>query len=382
MRKHARFSPSASKRYLNCPPSLVLEEQFPETTSEFAEEGTAGHALAEHLIKKYLKIRTKRPTSDYYTDELVGAVDDYVEYVKEQIDRAKKECREPIISVEEKVDVSAYIDGCFGTADMVIITDNRLHIIDLKLGKGVPVYAEENTQLMIYALGVMDSYEMLFDFEKVVMAIHQPRLENVSHWEVPVKDLILWGEEILRPRAEMALNGEGDFAVGEHCRFCKAKNQCRARAEEMLKLAQLEFKKAPLLTDDEITDVLSKKDELVKWAEDVYTFAQNEAINNGKVWSGYKLVRGKSNRKYTDEEDVAKAAKENGFNDIYKKSLIGITEMEKLMGKAKFKEVLGKLVYKPEGKLTLVPVMDKREEVTVSTAADDFEAENEDELPF
>lgn len=379
---HARFSPSAAKRHMECTPSLLLEEQFPSVTSQFAEEGTAGHALAEHLIKKYLKIRSKRPTSDYYTDELVEAVDDYVDYVKEQIELARSECEYPVFNVEKRVDVSSYADNCFGTADMVIVTDKVVHIIDLKLGKGVPVYAEDNYQLMIYGLGVFEEYEMLYDIKSIQLTIHQPRLQNVSSWKISAEELKKWGDEVLRPKAALALKGEGDFVAGEHCRFCKAKNQCRARAEENLRLSQLEFKKAPLLTDDELLEVISKADELAKWAADIYSYAQDEAINNGKVWKGYKLVRGKTNRKYTNEVDVKKAANEAGYNDIFKKTLIGITDMEKLMGKKKFNDILGDLVYKPDGKLTLVPESDKREAVSVSTAADEFQKIEDDDVSF
>lgn len=372
---HARFSPSASKRHLTCTPSLLLEERFPDSISEFAEEGTAGHALAEHIIKKYMKIRSNRPKSDYYTDELVESVEDYVSYVVEQLENVKNAYPMYIAAVEQKVDISSYVADCFGTADMVIASPDKLHIIDLKLGKGVPVYAENNTQLMIYALGVLETVEPIFDIESVELTIHQPRLQNVSTWEISAADLRAWGNEVLKPRGAMALSGEGEFAAGEHCRFCKAKNQCRARADEMLKLAQLEFKSAPLLYDDEITEVLSKADELAKWASDIYTYAQEKAISEGKVWTGYKLVRGKTNRKYTDENDVIEAAKAAGYKDIFKISLIGITEMEKLMGKKKFNEVLGGLVYKPEGKLTLVPETDKREAVYIPTAKEDFKEE-------
>lgn len=369
---HARFSPSASKRHLICTPSLILEEQFPDTTSDFAKEGTAGHALAEHLIKKYLKIRSRRPTSDYYTDQLVEAVDDYVGYVKEQIEAAKTLDTTATFAVEQRVDVSNYVADCFGTADMVIVTKDMLHIIDLKLGKGVPVSAEENTQLMIYALGAIDSYDFLYDFQRVKLTIYQPRLQRLSTWETTVADLRQWADDVLKPKGAMALAGEGEYSPGEHCRFCKAKNQCRARANEMLKMAQLEFKAAPLLSDEEIAEVISKADELARWASDIYAYAQDKAITEGKEWTGYKHVRGKTNRKYTDENDVIEAANKAGYRDIFKTSLIGITEMEKLMGKKKFNDILGDLVYKPEGKLTLVPETDKREAVHISTATEDF----------
>lgn len=373
MGAHARFSPSASKRYLNCPPALRLEEQFADEESVYAAEGTAGHAMAEHLVKKYLKRRTRRPVSDYYSDDLLEAVEEYVAYVVEQIEAARRECASPILSVEQRVDVSEYVADCFGTADMMIVTDRKVHIIDLKLGRGVPVYAEENPQLMIYGLGVLLIAEMLYDIDTVEMTIVQPRLENLSTWEMAADDLKSWGEEVLRPKGAMALAGEGEFCAGDWCRFCKAKNTCRARAESFLKLAQKEFAPPPTLSDEEIAEVLKVADELSKWAADVYAYAQDEAVTHGKEWSGFKLVEGRTNRKYTDEQEVIAAANAAGYTDIFKRSLIGITEMQKLMGKKKFDTVLGSLVYKPQGKITLVPESDKREAIHKSTAAADFQ---------
>lgn len=373
MGAHARFSPSASKRYLNCPPALRLEEQFADEESVYAAEGTAGHAMAEHLVKKYLKRRTRRPVSDYYSDDLLEAVEEYVAYVVEQIEAARRECASPILSVEQRVDVSEYVADCFGTADMMIVTDRKVHIIDLKLGRGVPVYAEENPQLMIYGLGVLLIAEMLYDIDTVEMTIVQPRLEILSTWEMAADDLKAWGEEVLRPKGAMALAGEGEFCAGDWCRFCKAKNTCRARAESFLKLAQKEFAPPPTLSDEEIAEVLKVADELSKWAADVYAYAQDEAVTHGKEWSGFKLVEGRTNRKYTDEQEVIAAANAAGYTDIFKRSLIGITEMQKLMGKKKFDTVLGSLVYKPQGKITLVPESDKREAIHKSTAAADFQ---------
>lgn len=372
MARHARFSPSAASRRLNCPPSLVLEEQFDEEESQYAAEGTAGHALAEHLIKKHLKIRTKRPVSDYYSDDLLEAVDEYVSFVIGEIEDARRECKTPVICVEQRVDASDYVDECFGTADAVIVTDKVAHVIDLKLGKGVPVYAEENPQLMIYGLGVLSMAELLYDVETVRLTVFQPRLNSSSTWDVTPSVLKKWGEEVLRPRGAMALMGAGEFSAGAWCRFCRARNQCRARAEEFLKLAQMEFRAPALLSDEEIAEVLRKSDELAKWASDVYAFAQDQAIIHGKVWPGYKLVEGRANRKYTSDEEVAEAAKAAGYSDIYKHSLIGIGEMEKLMGKDDFARILGHLVYKPQGKITLAPDSDKRESITKTTALAEF----------
>lgn len=372
MGRHARFSPSAAKRLINCPPSLVLAEQFEEEESQYAAEGTAGHALAEHLIKKHLKIRSKRPVSDYYSDELLEAVDEYVSFVIGEIEDARRECRTPTICVEQRVDASEYVDECFGTADAVIVTDKVAHVIDLKLGKGVPVYAEENPQLMIYGLGVLHMAELLYDVETVRLTVFQPRLNNSSTWDIAPSELKKWGEEVLKPRGAMALMGAGEFSAGAWCRFCRARNQCRARAEEFLKLAQMEFRPPALLSDEEISEVLKKADELAKWAADVYAFAQDQAIIHGKVWPGYKLVEGRANRKYTYDAEVAEAAKAAGYTDIYKHTLIGIGEMEKLMGKEDFARILGHLVYKPQGKITLAPDTDKREAINKTTADAEF----------
>lgn len=375
MAAHSVYPPSSAKRYMNCTPALKLEQQFEDEQSPYAEEGSAGHALAEHLIKKHLKKRSKRPVSDYYTDELVEAVDEYVGYCIGQIEAAKQECSDPVFEVERRTDISRHIEGCFGTADMVIVTDHKIHVIDLKLGKGVMVDAEHNEQLMIYGLGILDFYEILYDIETVALTIVQPRLEHLSTWKISVEDLKKWAKEELEPKARMALAGEGEFRAGDHCRFCKARFTCRARAEEYLKLARMEFAEPALLSDDEIAEVLLKADTLKKWAEEIYAYAQNEAVVNHRQWPGFKLVLGKSNRKYTDENEAAEAAKKAGYTDIYKTSLIGITDMEKLMGKKKFSEILGSLVYKPEGKVTLVPETDKREAVETATAEADFKEE-------
>lgn len=376
MGAHARFSPSAASRLIHCPPSLVLGEAFQDEESPYAAEGSAGHALAEHLIKKHLKQQTRRPVSDYYSDDLLEAVDDYVAFVVGEIESARQDYADSVFSVEQRVDISDYVPDCFGTADMVIVTDQMVHIIDLKLGKGVPVYAQENPQLMIYGLGILEIAEMLFDVTTVRLTIFQPRLSNLSSWEISPADLKTWGTETLKPAGMLALKGEGDLCAGSWCRFCKARFICRRRAEENLKLAQMEFKQPALLTDDEIAEVLKQADELSRWAADVYAYAQDQAIVHHKEWKGFKLVMGKSNRKYTSEEEVAAAASAAGYTDIYTHTLLGITEMERLMGKKEFARILGNLVYKPAGKITLVPDSDKREAIQTSTAEADFKKED------
>lgn len=373
MGDHARVSPSKGKQILSCTASLALEEQFEDEQSPYAAEGTAGHALAEHLIKKYLKQRTKRPVSDYYMDVLLEAVDDYVSYVAGQIEEAKKECADAVFFVEHRVDLTAFVPECFGTADMVIITDKKVHVIDLKLGQGVRVDAEKNVQLMIYGLGLLQTADSLFDVDTVELTIVQPRLSSISEWEISAEELRKWGSDVFVPKAKEALSGNGEFHPGtDICRFCKARFNCRARAEFFLEEAKHEFKDPALLSDEEMAEVLLKADALKKWAEEVYAYAQDEAVTHRKEWPGFKLVLGKSNRKYTDEDEVIAAAKAAGYEDIFRTSLIGITEMEKLMGKKKFNEILGGLVYKPQGKITLVPDSDKREPVNLDTATDDF----------
>lgn len=377
MGRHALLSASSSKRWLNCTPSARLEEQFGrEDAGPYAEEGTAAHALAEHKVKKCLRRRSKRPVSDYQCDEMEECTDGYASYVMEQVELAKQDCKDPVVLIEQRLDYSAYVPEGFGTGDLLIVADKTLTVIDLKYGKGVAVDAEWNPQMMLYGLGALELFDAIYDIDTVRMTIYQPRLGSVSTWEISVSDLMAWVETELKPKAQLAIHGEGEFHCGSWCRFCKAKNTCRARAEEYLRLAQMEFKAPALLSDEEIAEVLKVADELAKWSGDVYAFATDEAITHGKKWTGFKLVEGRSSRKYTDEEEVAEAAKAAGYTDIYKKSLVGITEMEKLMGKKKFAEVLGKLVYKPQGKITLVTESDKRQEIQTVTAEADFKEAN------
>lgn len=358
--KHAKLSASSAHRWMNCNPSANLEREFADKSSEAAAEGSAAHALCEHKLRKALKQRSTRPTSKYDSDEMEMYTDSYLEFVLEQIEIAKQHCADPFVLIEQRLDFSCYVPDGFGTGDCLIVADKLLHIIDFKYGLGVLVDAEDNPQMMLYALGALRLFDALYDIDTVSMTIFQPRRENVSTWTISVPELEEWAEKTLRPKAELAFKGEGEFNPGPWCTFCKAAVKCRARAEEKLALAQYEFAKPPLLTDEEIEDILSRLDDLTKWANEIAAYAQDAAINHGKQWNGYKLVEGRSNRKYTDESAVIAAATAAGYRDIFKKSLIPITEMEKLMGKKTFAEVLGGLVIKPQGKPTLVPASDKR----------------------
>ncbi|WP_026894317.1 DUF2800 domain-containing protein [Clostridiisalibacter paucivorans] len=360
---HSIYSASGAHRWMNCPPSAQLEQQFPNETSSYAEEGTAAHDLAEHKLKKALKMRSKKPTSPYHSDEMDEMTDLYVEYCLELIERSKENCSDLQILIEQKLDFSDYVPEGFGTGDLVVVGNGTLHVVDLKYGRGVIVSAEKNPQMMLYALGALSLFDMLYDIEKVSMAIVQPRVDNFSTWEITVKELLKWAEEELKPKALLASTGGGEFCAGDHCRFCRAKNQCRARAVKNLELLKYEFQDPALLTDEEIAEIIGLADELAKWAGDIYTYATALAINEGREWDGFKLVEGRTRRKFTDETAVAETAKEAGYTDIFKQSLITITEMEKLMGKKKFNDILGNLVEKPKGKLTLVPETDKRQAV-------------------
>lgn len=375
MGKHALLSASSSQRWLNCTPSARLETQFIDTGSIYAAEGTAAHALAEHKLKRALKRRSRRPVSDYDCDEMEDCTDDYVSFVMELVEDAGRTCADPIVLIEQHLDYSRYVEGGFGTGDCIIVSNGTLSVIDFKYGKGVAVEAKNNPQMMLYALGALELFDALYEIEKIRMTIFQPRLEAVSTWELPAPELMDWVKSELVPKAVLAARGEGDYIPGRWCRLCKARNQYWARAEEFLKLAQMEFRPPALLSEEEIAQVLSAADELAKWSADVHAYAANQAITNGKQWTGFKLVEGRSNRKYSSEDEVAKAAGAAGYKDIYKQSLIGITEMEKLMGKKRFSEILGNLVYKPAGKITLVPETDRRPPVEHATAEADFNKE-------
>ncbi len=378
MSRHAILSASGSHRWLNCTPSARLELEFENTTSEAAREGTAAHALCEHKLKKFLKKRSKRPVSDYNSDEMEECTDAYAEFAMEQYEEAKKSCKDPVILIEQKLDFSCYVPEGFGTGDCIIISDDKLHIIDFKYGQGILVEAEHNPQMMLYALGALEIYDTLYDIKEVSMTIFQPRRENVSTWTISIEELKAWAEKELKPKAQMAYDGDGEYLPGEWCTFCKAAVKCRARAEEKMKLARMEFKMPPLLTDAEIEEVLTVLPDLTKWANEITAYATEAAIHHGKEWNGFKVVEGRSNRKYRDEQLVAKAAKEHGYTDIYRQSLIPMTEMQKLMGKSAFEEILGDLIYKPLGKPTLVPNTDKRPAMNVTNAENEFNEIMED----
>lgn len=370
MGKHALLSASSSKRWLSCPPSARLSESYEDKSSNYAAEGTDAHTLCEFKLRTALGILAKDPTADlsYYNEEMEECAIGYATYILEVLEAAKQKCADPVILIEQRLDFSRYVEGGFGTGDCVIIADGTLHIVDYKHGQGVLVEAKDNPQMKLYALGALELFDGIYDIESVSMVIYQPRRNNVSTHTVFKESLYQWAEEILKPTAELAYAGEGSFSCGEWCQFCKAKHDCRARAKHSLELAKYDFKLPPLLTDDEVEDILGKINDLVSWASDIKDYALQAAVS-GKHWNGWKLVEGRSNRRYTDEALVAEAVSAVGF-DPYEHKVLGITAMTSLIGKKRFTEILGSYIEKPQGKPTLVPESDKRP--AMNTAQQDF----------
>lgn len=372
-KSHSLLGPSSSERWFHCPPSVRLTQSMADETSSFAEEGTAAHDLCEWKVKKALKMRAgKRPSSDYWTDEMEEYTDDYRDYVMDLVGQARVSCSDPIALVEKPLDFSCWVPDGFGTSDFLLASDGELNVIDFKYGKGVLVRAEHNMQMMLYGLGALALFDCLYDIETVTMTIFQPRLSNISTWTTSAKELYEWAESELRPRALMAERGEGEFTPGAWCRFCKAKATCRARTESFLELARMEFRPPALLTDEEIAEVMTKADQISLWAGDVMAYATAMAIEGGRHFDGFKVVEGRSVRKFTDPKAVEEAAKAAGYTDIYNQSLITLTAFEKLMGKETFQDVLGPFVERTKGKLTLVPESDKRPEVVIGNVEDEF----------
>lgn len=377
MGKHALLSASSSHRWLNCPPSARLSEKYEDKDSSYAAEGTEAHTLCEYKLKTALGIRTKDPTTSltYYSEEMEECANEYAAYIMELVETAKQDCAEPVVLIEQRLDFSKYVEGGFGTGDCVIIADGTLNVIDFKMGAGVLIEADDNPQMKLYALGALELFDGIYDIDTVSMTIYQPRRDNISTHTVFKESLYQWAAETLKPIAELAYDGEGEFRCGDWCQFCKAKHDCRKRAEQNLELAKYEFKLPPLLEDDEIESILGKIDDLVSWASDIKDYALQSALS-GKHWSGWKLVEGRSNRRYTNDQAVAETVSAAGF-DPYEHKVMGITAMEKALGKVRFSELLGGLVEKPQGKPTLVPEGDKRPAIhTAKHDFNDYEEEN------
>ena len=368
---HALLSASSAHRWLNCPPSAKAVEGTADAPSDAALQGTAAHALAEHKLLRALKRRSKRPTSEWIDDEMDALTSDYVDFVLERLAEVRQTCPDAQVFVEQRLDYSHVAPGGFGTGDCVIVAEPALHVIDLKYGMGVQVSAVDNPQLKLYGLGALAAFGALYDITEVQLSIFQPRRANVETWTISTADLITWGQETVAPIAAIAAAGGGEYKAGAWCQFCRIAPTCRARADANLALARHEFAPPAELTLDEVAGVLTRIPELKAWASNVEAWALAQAQAGTQV-PGFKVVAGRSVRKYSDEAAVAEAAKQAGYTDIWDKKLIGITAMEKLMGRSTFKDVLGDLVVKPEGRPTLVPESDKRPALQRVSAATDF----------
>ncbi len=380
---HARLSASGAKKWINCPGSIQLEENFEDKPSQFAEEGTNAHALGEAKIrlatKEYNRTKYHNAIRNLeITEDMEDYAESYKNYVIERYNSALQKTPDAILMLEQRLDFSNYVPEGFGTGDAVIIAEGKLEIIDLKYGKGVEVSAVDNPQLRLYALGAYEAFDMLYGFDTVEMTIYQPRLDNISSESISVAELLEWGESV--KKAAQLANDDSitECVAGKHCDtgFCKARPVCRAYAEERQKMAVYDFKPPAMLTVAEIADIIEQSAALEKWARLVCDYALEQAYKHGVEYPGYKVVEGRSNRKYSKpDSEVAKILTDNGYreSDILVHKLKGITDIEKLLGKKTFAEVLGSYVVKPPGKPTLVCSEDKRPAInSAMQAQEDF----------
>ena len=370
MGSHALLSASSSKRWIECPPSARMCEEYEDKGSDYAAEGTEAHALCEYLLKTALgmQARDPRPALSHYTEEMHECAESYVAYALEIITGIRQTCADPQILIEQKLDFSEFVPDGYGTGDLIIVGDGTLYVCDYKHGTGVLVEAEGNPQLRLYGLGSLLLFDGIYDIQTVSMTIFQPRRANVATEILSKDDLYRWANETLKPAADRAFKGEGELKCGEWCRFCKAKAECRKRAEHNMELARHDFKLPPYLEDDEIAAILDKLDELLAWASDIKEYALQAALS-GTHFNGWKLVEGRANRRYTDEQAISDAVTAAGL-DPFEHKLLGLTAMEKLLGKKRFGEMLGAYVERPQGKPTLAPETDNRPEI--NNAKTDF----------
>lgn len=366
-KSHALLCASGSKRWLSCPPSARLEENFPDNETEAAREGTLAHSIAEVNLNAYLadtdvSLPEEITASRFYSKSMLDYVAEYTDLGIEKINTALKLDKDAHIAVEQKIDYGGWAQEGFGTGDLVIITGDYIEIVDLKYGKGVPVSAAGNTQMRMYALGLYDEFYWLYGFEKVRMTIVQPRNGGISEEKISIEELLNWGETVVKPKARLAFKGEGELCAGKWCRFCRAAKRCRAYADYCMELAKLDFKDPDLLTDEELAESLRRIDDLVKYANNLKHYALAQALS-GNVLPGFKLVEGRSSRKYTDAEAVIERLIFADYTEedyLKPRELKSLTELTKSIGKKAVDTVLSDLIIKPPGKPALVPEDDPR----------------------
>lgn len=387
-RDHALLSASGAKRWIACPPSARLDDAVPDDrNSEYAKEGEAAHEYSELQLRCYLSgndgadiadITDFCGTNEYFNDEMREEVEKYVDYVINTYETEEMDMLTTYMAIEQKLDYSDWAQDGFGTGDILIVNDERLHIIDLKYGKGIPVYADNNPQLMMYGLGAVKMYLSHYDFKEIHLHIVQPRLDNFSTFSISLADLTNWGEEVVKPAAKLAFAGEGEFKAGDHCRWCKVKGNCKARADENMKALEYEFQDPALLPDDEIGSILHLAVQLKAWAADVESYVKKQVLQGKKI-DGWKQVQGRSSRKFTDVRAVRERLEDDFVDeDKYLKApeMQSLTAIEKVLGKKEFTELLGDLVEKSEGLPTLAPESDPRK--AVNTVSSDFDGEEFD----
>lgn len=383
-RAHAILSASAADRWLHCPPSVRLTEHMPDTTSPYAAEGTLAHAIGELYLrkrftatigpKKYNAELKKLQASEHYTPDMDKALAEYYDLVERTF---LSYAKTPHVALELTLDLTPWVPEGFGTADCVIVGGDTLHVIDYKHGQGVPVRAHENAQMMLYGLGVLQHYSMLYAIQRVCVTICQPRIGNIDTYELHPQALLDWGESI-KPGAQLAFDGVGEYAAGDWCRFCKARDTCRARAYEHLALGGYGGKLPPALTPDEVGSALTQGRTLVAWLKDLEDYALSACLAGEEI-PGWKAVAGRANRAFDHPEAAFADAMKSGVDEamLYKRQPLTLAAVEDLMGKKNFADVLGKHVIVPPGKPALAPVNDKREAITNRpTAQEDFAIAN------
>lgn len=377
--QHALLSASGADRWLHCTPSARLEETLPEKESAYADEGSLAHEIGELKLRKMfiepmgqrsfnskLKKLQEKPL---YQEEMLRYTDAYLDYVLSIVHSYPSK---PYIAAEKKLDFSAYVPDGFGTGDCIVIGGNTLNIIDLKYGKGVPVSAFDNPQMKLYALGAFLAYSFLYPIDTVKMTIFQPRLDNISEFTMTITELLDWGESI-KPIAQRAYNGEGEFIPGEHCKFCRAKALCRARSEFNMSLEEFHKMKPPLISNEEVGQILKRAQDLAAWAKHLEEYALAECLIGNQI-PGWKAVEGRSTRQFTDSDAAFGVIKANGIDEamLYERKPLTLAATEKLLGKAKFTELLSSYIVTPPGKPTLAIESDKRESITRQSAIQDF----------
>lgn len=376
---HALLSPSSAQRWLHCTAAPRLEAEQPDSGSDYAREGTLAHAYCARHLKIFLGLPTHDEDKEiavyhdqYHTGEMDEYTDTYRAIVLERFNAARARTPDAQLLVEIRLDFSKWVPDAFGTGDAAIIADDTLDIIDFKYGKGVRVEASENPQMMIYGLGAYEAYSFEYNIKRVRMTIVQPRLDNLSTYEMSVSDLLAWAEGTLAPKARQAYAGEGPQMPGEWCQFCRVKQACKALAAQCLETAETYSNPALLSAKEIASEVLPKLDIVAVWLKGIQDYTLEQALA-GVRYEGYKLVAGRSNRKITDPEAVGKELGKAGFTDkdIWRpKELRTLTDLESTVGKKRLAALCGNFIEKPQGKPTLAPESDKRP--PYNAAADDF----------